>query len=363
MCDVSYTSHITVHVASAAHTYRPAHYIIQGQFHPVTSATLSGAPTANPTLSLQRHSVVPIQPIPPCHFSDTQWCPYSQSHPVTSATLSGAHTANPTLSLRRHSVVPIQPIPPCHFGNTQWCPYSQSHPVTSATLSGAPTANPTLSLRQHSVVPIQPIPPCHFGNTQWCPYSQSHPVTSATLSGAHTANPTLSLQRHSVVPYLVQVACCSPQSCDQLGQHIVAGTVELSLQTLSLVLCQLSLQTQRQKVHRACKHVTRCNTQKQVVYKCTPSASPSTHWQHLRGPATCVLLAVSLTLHDWGSSWLSAARSTGQPGPAKLRIRMEQRTLPRPLQHQTFNYISPKYMLTVHICTYIHDIYAHTTKQ
>ena len=49
--------------------------------------------------------------------------------------------------------------------------------------------------------------------------------------------------RHSVVPYLVQVACCSPQSCDQLGQHIVAGTVELSLQPLSLVLCQVSLQT------------------------------------------------------------------------------------------------------------------------
>ena len=85
---------------------------------------------------------------------------------------------------------------------------------------------------------------------------------------------------------------------------------------------------------------------------CALSGSPSTHWQHLRAPPTCVLLAVSLTLHDGGSSWLSAARSTGQPGPAKLCIKMEQRVLPPPLQHQTFNYISSMYMFTCYLCTH-----------
>ena len=72
-------------------------------------------------------------------------------------------------------------------------------------------------------------------------------------------------------PYLGQVTCCSPQSCDQLWQHIVARTVEFSLQPLSLVLCQLNLHARWRETVVQVPHSHA--TQGSSAHACTASLS------------------------------------------------------------------------------------------
>ena len=90
-----------------------------------------------------------------------------------------------------------------------------------------------------AVLSLLGIIPWHYST--YCPLSTHNMVYTlyqlTTCKANHVLAPHDTLWR----PYLVQVTSRSPQSCHQFREHVVACTVEFSLQPLSPVLCQLNL--------------------------------------------------------------------------------------------------------------------------
>ena len=103
-----------------------------------------------------------------------------------------------------------------------------------------------------------------------------------------------------LAPYLAQVPGCSPQSYDQARQHAVTRTMEDSLQSLLLANYQLSLCTSERTTL-----ITKTRMHRLVLTVSHP------YFNNLETPTENIHSQPLLTFQDSGSSWLSAARSTG----------------------------------------------------
>ena len=104
-----------------------------------------------------------------------------------------------------------------------------------------------------------------------CTTWQTHAMCTVNHLTPRKANHALTPYDTQWGPYLVQVACRSPQSCNKLWQHVVARTVEFSLQPFSLVLCQLNLHTWWRKKFMQVLHSH--ETQGSSAHACATSLS------------------------------------------------------------------------------------------